>query len=64
MSQRTPVAVAAEARQHLDQTSKLFVPPDLVRLATLTVEFMETTAATLQAAGLITEPAPAGEGQG
>lgn len=56
---RTPHEVATEARNHLDQANTSFVPANLVKMAELSVEFMESTAATLAAAGQIPEPAPA-----
>lgn len=59
---RTPVEVATEARARLDQANTAFAPANLVKLAELSVEFMESTAATLAAAGLIipAEATPAG----
>ncbi len=55
---RSPHEVAAEARQHLDQANTAFVPTNLVKLAELSVEFMESTAAVLAASGLIPSTAP------
>lgn len=55
---RTPKQIATEAREHLDSASKAFVPVNVVKSAELAVEFMEATAATLEAAGLIDDAAP------
>lgn len=56
---RKPTEIAADARQQLDTATKYFVPPNLARLGELSVEFMESTAATLDAAGLIPADKPA-----
>lgn len=62
---RTPQTIAAEARAHLDNANKAFVPVNVVKSAELAVEFMESTVAALDAAGLLptepkTEEQPAG----
>jgi len=56
---RNPKEIATEARNHIDAANKAFVPANLVQMAELSVEFMESTAATLDAAGLIPAAAPA-----
>lgn len=58
---RTPATIAAAARDHLDTANKAFVPVNVVKSAELAVEFMESTAAALAAAG-IAPPEPEGEG--
>lgn len=59
---RNPKEIAQEAREHLDNANKAFVPANLVKLADLNVEFMESVASTLDAAGLIpAEQVPAPE---
>lgn len=55
---RTPKQIATEARERLDSANTAFVPVNLVKSAELTVEFMEATAATLEAAGLTDDAAP------
>lgn len=58
---RSPITIAAEARKTLDNASRAFVPPNLARLGELSVEFMESTAAALEAAGLVTPDEPAAD---
>jgi hypothetical protein len=49
---RTPTAIATEAADHLGSVSRAFVPANLVKLAELNAEFMQSVAATLRASGL------------
>ena len=49
---RTPSAIAADARERLDTANKLFLPAPLKDVAELSVEFMESVAALLDAAGV------------
>ncbi len=49
---RTPSTIAAVGRELLDTSNTKFVPANLVQLAELFVEFMESTAYQLDAAGI------------
>lgn len=55
---RTPSTIAAAARHHLEAANTAFVPANLVQLAELNVEFMESVAYALQAAGLELDTEP------
>lgn len=56
---RKPTDIAAESRAHVDQCEQGGYPLNLANLATLAAEFQDSTAATLQAAGLIpADPEP------
>lgn len=46
---RTPTEIAADARQLVDSSSRAFVPAPIVRIGELSVEFMESAAAELEA---------------
>lgn len=52
-SQRTPAQIAADARTQLDNANTAFVPVNILKIAELSVEFMESTAAVLVASGLV-----------
>lgn len=59
MMPRKPTEIAAESRAHVDQCEQGGYPLNLVKLATLSAEFMDSAAATMQAAGLIpADPEP------
>ena len=51
---RTPTEIATEARELMDTANTAFVPASLVKIAELSVEFMESAATLIDAAG----PAP------
>jgi hypothetical protein len=55
---RSPKDIAADLRDLHEVAARSFVPANLVRAAQLTAEFAESTAAVLEAAGLVTS-APA-----
>lgn len=55
---RTPQTIATEAREMLDESSTKFVPANLVRAMELNVEFMESVAYQLDAAGINADTAP------
>lgn len=60
---RTPQTIAAEARTHLANANKAFVPVNVVKSAELAVEFMEATVEALDAAGILPkEPEAPAEG--
>lgn len=57
---RTTAEISTDARDLIDSSSTKFVPPSIVRIGELSVEFME--AATAELAELreaVTAPAPA-----
>lgn len=54
---RDPKTISAEARHLVDTSNKAFVPAPIVRLAELSVEFMESCAALLESQGFM-DPAP------
>ena len=56
---RTPAEIAADARSQINNASRAFVPVNVLTLVETTVEFMESTAATLATLAPAPAPAPA-----
>ena len=53
---RTPTEIATDARELMDTANTSFVPASLVKIAELSVEFMESVSALIEAAGPVSGP--------